>query len=549
MMKKTAFFLCVAFIGYNLYASDYYLSHATGNDENNGKSAGEAFRTLDRIRDLDLKPGDRILLRKGDVFLGNIELKGLSGEKGNPICITSYGTGNTKPVIDASGLLNGILIEDCSYITVSGIEITANGGGGTEHLDPSGRHMRCGVFITTGEEGDYGHITVEGVHVRDVFFEEPGFDRGSAEVLTGNGNQNYGWGIRIINSLRNAMLSDILVKDCHIENVAHSGIRFTGNHGLGRGNRKNIRNISVINNRVIRVGGPALQASVAENVVFRGNQTDYSGCPDDSRKWGRGSGLWVWGCLNVLIEKNSFRNAKGPADSAGSHIDFNNKNVLIQYNLSENNDGGFIEILGNNHNCTYRYNVSINDGSRKWEKDRTLGAGTMMGVNGFVGFGNKPKGPFNTYIYNNTIYAKEDIKPEVGFASTVDGMLIAINVIYLESPANADHRKNFQPSAGPIPRVVFKNNLYLRADNWPDADKVMITDQSPVYGDPEFVNKGGLEIEDYIPQNAGLIKDKAIDIEKIPSDTVGLWGGFKLDVDILGNPITGQPDMGAIEMK
>jgi hypothetical protein len=38
--------------------------------------------------------------------------------------------------------------------------------------------------------------------------------------------------------------------------------------------------------------------------------------------------------------------------------------VTIQYNLSLDNEGGFVEILGDCVNSIYRYNVSINDGSR-----------------------------------------------------------------------------------------------------------------------------------------------------------------------------------------
>ena len=43
---------------------------------------------------------------------------------------------------------------------------------------------------------------------------------------------------------------------------------------------------------------------------------------DDTRKWGRGSGLWTWGSSFALISNNKFQNANGPADSAGCHIDF-----------------------------------------------------------------------------------------------------------------------------------------------------------------------------------------------------------------------------------
>ena len=69
------------------------------------------------------------------------------------------------------------------------------------------------------------------------------------------------------------------------------------------------------------------------------------------------------------------------------------------------------------------------------------------------------------------------------------------------------------------------------------------------YGNPQFVNEGGLNIKDYIPQNKQLVKDKGIEIEAIPGDSIGLWGGLKVKTDILGNKIKGNPDMGAFEIK
>ena len=43
----------------------------------------------------------------------------------------------------------------------------------------------------------------------------------------------------------------------------------------------------------------------------------------------------------------------------GAHIDWGCERVVIQYNLSKNNYGGFAEILGENIMCGYRYNISI----------------------------------------------------------------------------------------------------------------------------------------------------------------------------------------------
>jgi len=58
-----------------------------------------------------------------------------------------------------------------------------------------------------------------------------------------------------------------------------------------------------------------------------------------------------------------------------------------------------------------------------------------------------------------------------------------------------------------------------------------------------------LNIEDYIPKNTSLIKNRGIPLRKIPDDLSGLKGGLQVEYDILGNRITDGPDMGAIEMQ
>lgn len=530
-----------------MIATDYYFSSKSGSDTNNGKSEQTPLKSLSKANELNMKPGDKLLLKRGDIFFDHIELSGIKGVKNSPIIISAYGEGSTLPIINSKGYLNGILLEDCSYIEVSNLEITANGGG-IGNLDPKGSYMRCGIMISHKKEGHYSGITLKNLFIRDVFYEEPGFERSSAETLTPMGTQNYGWGIRVINSNPKAFVDDLKIVDSHIKNVGHTGIRLTGKKIPNSGDQKSIKNIEIKNNIVEYTGGPGMQASVVENIYFVNNTIDHSGSGDDSRKWARGSGLWVWGCFNALIEHNSFRNANGPGDSSGCHIDFNNKNVLIQYNLSENNAGGFIHIFGNNRNSTYRYNVSINDGHRDHIPGKTLGHGYMVDINGWVGRNKKENGPYNTYIYNNTIYVKDSLHPQVGIAKTNEGLLIANNIFYLESTPTYRDKPNFLPENGPIPNAVFKNNLFLKADNWPDASKVMVTDKAPIYGDPQFKNAGGTNIEDYIPQNKSLIKNKGIKIENIPGDPIGLWGGLEMKKDILGNKIEGLPDMGAIEI-
>ena len=58
-----------------------------------------------------------------------------------------------------------------------------------------------------------------------------------------------------------------------------------------------------------------------------------------------------------------------------------------------------------------------------------------------------------------------------------------------------------------------------------------------------------MELADYLPLNSELIKDKGINITKIPEDSIGLTIGLNPDFDILGHTISGAPDLGAIELE
>lgn len=519
------------------FATDYYVNPATGSDKNKGTSESSAWKTIKKVNSKNFKPGDRILLAAGQELFGAIAWDSEYGKESKPIEISSYPFNNAteKPIINAQGFLNGIKLTNCSHIKISNLSIVADGG----KRSKSG--MRCGILYNTTKAGSYKNIVIENVSVSNIYFEDKGFQRGEKEVKTANGTQSYGWGIRFLVALKvGAKLKDVRVQDCEVSHVGHTGIKINGK----------IDNLKVYDNKVFKTGGPGMQFSIITNGHIKGNVVNYSGNKDDSRKWGRGSGMWTWGCDTMLIEHNEFRNANGPADSAGCHIDFNCKNIVVQYNISENNAGGFCEILGNNWNCAYRYNISINDGHRVKKKGVAFQEGKIYWLSGFVGKDRERHGPYNSYFYNNTIYVKSDVLAKMAVAKVAQGALLANNIFYIEGKSKAVLGDQYQPQeAGDaeIPNVVFKNNLFLKAENWPKD--VLIQDQAPVFGNPEFVNPGGKESKDYTPTNKDLIQNKGMVIEKIPGDKKGLFVGVKVKKDILGNEIVGKPDMGAIELQ
>ena len=97
-------------------ATTYYVS-AAGNDANDGKSEAKPLKTLAAVNKLTLHAGDKILLKRGDVF--NNQHLCISGDKsfkfndgttcayqadsdGAPLVISAYGEGE-KPIIAANG--------------------------------------------------------------------------------------------------------------------------------------------------------------------------------------------------------------------------------------------------------------------------------------------------------------------------------------------------------------------------------------------------------------------------------------------------------------
>ncbi len=533
-MKSIRIFFVVGFILLHHFgiAKDYFVHPALGKDSNDGTSKAMAIRSLEKVSQLPLQPGDRILLAAGQTYLGSLVLRKVNG-----ITVESIAWSDkdqlTHAIINAKGIAQGILIEDSNEVKISLLAITADG-----YLQKdTASTMRTGVMICTKDAKAMKGITLDRLKVYSVFYENPGHTRPKGEVATANGTQRYGWGIRLTNLLEETILEKVIIQHCEIENIDHTAIKLTGK---GR----NIQNVKIINNKVFRSGGPGIQMSNARYIYVAGNEVNYSGSNDDSRKWGRGSGLWTWSASNILIEKNKFLNANGPGDSAGAHIDYNCDNVILQYNFSANNAGGFCEVLGNNYNCAYRYNISVNDGHRIKGKDGAFQEGKMFWLSGYQG-NKERKGPVNTYFYNNTIFVNAQIATKIAIDNRSEGILIANNIFYVlgeSSMVKGDQYKPDDDSFTTLDRVVFQNNLFLKKDTWPgDA---IIQDKAPLFGDPQFRKSGGLSPEDYTPTSKTI--GVGIEIPFLPGDEFGLINGLKIQQDFLGNKISGAPGLGAI---
>ena len=438
----------------------YYFNSISGDNSNLGTKE-KPLKSLDFITNINLKEGDKILLANGSTFLNTIDLTNENG-----IEISNYKIdGNTKlPTINSKGKIASIFIENSSNIKINNVEITANGGGANEFLHKKLKtDLRAGILYLVTNNKVHDSLTISSVIIRDIFYEDVGYERNESEVRTPNGTKSYGWGIRVLNLSESGNLENISIKNSQFTNISHTAIRFIGKR------ERQFKNIEIHDNIVLRTGGPGMVFNSTRNLFAKRNDINFSGSSDDSRKWGRGSGLWTWGSSYAVISNNSFQNANGPADSAGCHIDFNCNDIIVENNLSRNNAGGFIEILGNNYNCSYRNNISINDGHRVKGKNGAFQEGKTFWLSGYAGKGKERNGPFNSYIYGNRVYVGKNIIPKIAVDKAASGVLVANNVFYFENDPVMVLGDQYKPDPGGVSKiknVIFENNIF-RINHWP----------------------------------------------------------------------------------
>ena len=515
----------------------YHFNSVTGDNSNLGTKE-KPFKSLDFLNNIKLSNGDKILLSNGSTFLNTIELINEDG-----IEISNYDSeGNSElPIINSKGKIAAIFIENSSKIKISNVEITADGGGLNKYIHKKLKNdLRAGILYLVTDNKVQDGLDILSVNIRDVFYEDPGYERNESEVRTPNGTKSYGWGIRILNLSEFGNLENISIKNSQFTNISHTAIRFIGKK------EKQFKNLEIFDNIVLRTGGPGMVFNSTRNLFARGNDINYSGSFDDSRKWGRGSGLWTWGTSYAVISQNKFQNANGPADSAGCHIDFNCNDVIVENNLSRNNAGGFIEILGNNYNCSYRNNISINDGHRVKGKNGAFQEGKTFWLSGYIGRGQERNGPFNSYIYGNRVYVGKDITPKIAVDKASKGIYVANNVFYFENDPLMVLGDQYKPDKGggtEIINVFFENNIFYK-NHWPKdvliqpKNNIILTEndlKKQFSGSNSYISNLEQNLKEHMifdinRFDASYIFDvlgfEKIKISKIKEDQKGLWQGF-----------------------
>ena len=355
-----------------------------------------------------------------------------------------------------------------------GVAKKLSGFGGVENSWGSGKNVRFGVKVVASSQ-DLENFNFNDLYIHDIY---------PTPVNTNNIHLGYGIKFETQSDLASGLLntiSNIKVINSTISNTGHYGLWIKSLGLVGIDSIKN--NQILIENCVFEhTGGSGFVPNKSKNVLVQDCIFNHTGSSIDQRMWKRGSGMWPFDCKNVVAQHNKFLNAHGPMDSYGSHIDYGNENVVFQYNYSCNNEGGFAEILGDNINCGYRYNISVNDGYREdpngtpWDKK-----GKIFWVSNYCGQNPIRCPSVGTFIYNNSVFVSDTLNPEIYFWPNVGDVHVYNNLIVTGQNGQT------------IPTLLENDpsDLYISHNLFYDSTRIDLDielENNAIYGDPLLLN-------------------------------------------------------------
>ena len=335
----------------------YYVD-AAADEGNDGLTPENALKTLEEVNQLQLKPGDQVLFKRGCKWNGGLVVA-YSGTSEAPISYDAYGEDKQMPILDAHGMVTATIRgEDVSYIHVKNLEI----------MNTTDGEMGLRGISFTAMKADVEGIYIADNYVHDVESASTNtVTRGSYSV--GAAYQDLHWNGGIVvraggYAARNdeqKILKDVLVENNRVEDTFIEGIVI----GSVTKSWKKSLDIVVRNNYLTRCGGEGVAVFGSDGVLLEGNTCESCGQAAKDAYSNNYVGMMVIYCENVVIQYNEIFDQQ-PCKDDGQAIDADDtcKNVVIQYNYSHDNANGFLLLFNYNKNghSVVRYNVSQNDG-------------------------------------------------------------------------------------------------------------------------------------------------------------------------------------------
>jgi hypothetical protein len=423
----------------------YHVDSDTGDDGYDGLAPTRPWKSLDKVNAATFTAGDRILLRAGSRYEGQLRPHG-SGVEGNPIVVDMYGDG-AKPLIAAAGKFGEALrLENQDYWEVNNLELTNTG--------PTREPLRYGARVRAWDHGTMRHIHLKNLFIHDVNGSLVKRDPGEGHGITW---ENGGSRVQ-------SRFDGLLIEGCHLVRTDRNGICGYTPYRAPAARSLPSRNVVIRRNLLEDIGGDAIKiwganGAVVEHNVVRGARqraSDYA------------AGIWPWASDNTVIQFNEVTGVRGTKDGQAFDSDGFCSNTTVQYNYSHDNDGGFMLICCDGSDGTVvRYNISQNDRVR------------LFHISGPAR---------NIEIYNNAFFTGREIDVHLFLWTGIsENTRIVNNILYSAGTGRnsaglrrkpVDDGTHFtEPGFGQAMRVVFERNiLFGNFQDIPAAWRKMIAD-------------------------------------------------------------------------
>lgn len=444
LLRSAAIAAGIAVLPHGLNATNYYVS-TSGSDANSGTSSSSPWQTLSKVSSMTFNPGDSILFKCGDTFIGQLIISS-SGSSGASIVYGKYGSG-ALPYLAAQGSFGATIYSlNKQYFELADLKIT-NYKSGNDINSESGSQLR-GVYLLNQDGGTLNHIYLTRLEVTGV----------NSEQVSSTSRYYGGVFFQVTGSTTPSKWNDLLISNCNFHDISRTALSWdsqweirsstsTFGQAMPNGYTDNwvpSTNVIIRGNSFQHVSGNGLIVRVATGALVENNYFNYCG------EQISGNAAFCFNTDGTIFQFNEAENTvynEGDTDARGIDADFRTKNTLIQYNyLHDNGLGGIVGTGGPEDGTAYeRYNIGLVIRYNILEDNQRQG---------LVFSGNL----YNAVVHNNVIFANSTI-PNVEIVNFHAWSVYPHDVSFY---SNIFFVKGSSPkfTYGDVRNITFNHNLF-----------------------------------------------------------------------------------------
>lgn len=509
-MKKTnkiisiVLSLCIllgtmSIIAFATGSKTYYIDSINGDDSNSAMSPDDAVKSIYGLKFDAVNPGDKFLFRNGGTYEEVIYINDWQGTKENPIIISSYGEGESA-VLRTDLPTEVITLVDCSYITISDLEITAPNGGG--------------IWINTINK------TSEGITLDNIYFHDMpnGKVNGRSDCSNGAAVARAAVMVKSFPQASRFPVNDLTISNCEVDNIANGFIIWGSWNEAGAAWCESEDDIDPVFNEGLLITDCYLHDMDAEAILI--GMCDgalVTNCRMIDTCQGEGldengeiqfftAACWFWGSRNSTVQYCEIAGQKNVGDGMTVDFDSYSHNCTYQYIYSHDN----MRFVCNNpnysghHGNTVRYCLSINDNGGR----STTAVGSA--------------GEHELNFYNNTIINSAEFQ-----LKNMYNAIVANNIFVMQDGATFAYDIDMLSRGNKI-----TNNCYYNV-------MTPLVDFNSLNTKPGFAGDDTADIMSYVLSKDSPLIGAGIEIEGAPatdffgneitSNNIGCYGGNGVD--------------------